>query len=83
MSNLNLGIIGNCSFAALVNTRGRIVWASLPHFDGDPFFGSLLHEPALDDPEARGFYEKCGYRVIGQLDEYPPGGSFYWMRKDL
>lgn len=33
--------------------------------------------------QARGFYEKCGYRVIGQLDEYPPGGSFYWMRKDL
>ena len=21
--------------------------------------------------QARGFYEKCGYRVIGQLDEYP------------
>ncbi|MDH4045395.1 MAG: glycoside hydrolase family 15 protein, partial [Gemmatimonadota bacterium] len=57
MSNLNLAIIGNCSFAALVNTHGRIVWAPFPHFDGDPFFGSLLHEPALDDPEARGFYE--------------------------
>ena len=33
--------------------------------------------------QARGFYEKCGYRVVGQLDEYPPAGSFYWMRKDF
>jgi ribosomal protein S18 acetylase RimI-like enzyme len=33
--------------------------------------------------QARGFYEKCGYRVVGQLDDYPPGQSFYWMQKDL
>jgi len=33
--------------------------------------------------QARGFYEKCGYQVIGRLDQYPPGGSFFWMRKDF
>jgi N-acylglucosamine-6-phosphate 2-epimerase len=33
--------------------------------------------------QARGFYEKCGYRVIGALEGYPPGGTFYWLRKDF
>ena len=32
--------------------------------------------------QARGFYEKLGYRVIGALEGYPPGEAFYWMRKD-
>ena len=35
------------------------------------------------DFQARGFYEKLGYRVVGQLDDYPPGQIFYWMRKDF
>jgi GNAT superfamily N-acetyltransferase len=33
--------------------------------------------------QARGFYEKCGYKVVGRLDEYPPGKSFFWMQKEL
>jgi ribosomal protein S18 acetylase RimI-like enzyme len=33
--------------------------------------------------QARGFYEKLGYRVIGVLEDYPPGDGLYWMRKDL
>ena len=33
--------------------------------------------------QARAFYEKYGYRVVGQLDDYPPGEVFYWMRKDM
>ena len=32
---------------------------------------------------AQGFYEKLGYEVVGQMSDYPPGESFYWMRKDL
>ena len=32
--------------------------------------------------QARGFYERQGFRIIGQLDDYPPGYAFYWMRKD-
>lgn len=35
------------------------------------------------DFQARGFYEKLGYRVVGALEEYPPGSALYWMRKDL
>lgn len=33
--------------------------------------------------QAHGFYQKCGYRVVGQLDDFPPGETFYWMRKDF
>jgi GNAT superfamily N-acetyltransferase len=32
--------------------------------------------------QARGFYEKEGYRVVGELEDYPPGETFHWMRKD-
>jgi GH15 family glucan-1,4-alpha-glucosidase len=42
MSDLELALIGNCSFGALIDARARLVWACLPHFDGDPFFCSLL-----------------------------------------
>ncbi len=54
MSNLELGMVGNGSFSALVDRRSRIVWSCLPRFDGDPVFSSLLQ----DDPEPpHGFYE--------------------------
>jgi len=33
--------------------------------------------------QARGFYEKEGYRVVGEMAGYPPGVVYYWMRKDL
>ncbi len=33
--------------------------------------------------QARGFYEKEGYQVVGELEDYPPGETFYWMRKDI
>lgn len=33
--------------------------------------------------QARGFYEKQGYRVVGALEDYPPGNAMFWMRKDL
>ncbi len=53
MSSLELGIIGNCQVAALVDRRARIVWCCLPQFDSNPAFCSLLD---VDEPE-RGFYE--------------------------
>jgi len=31
----------------------------------------------------RGFYEKNGFRIVGQLDDYPPGQIRYTLRKDL
>jgi GNAT superfamily N-acetyltransferase len=33
--------------------------------------------------QARGFYEKQGYYVTGRLEDYPPGSTYYWMRKDF
>lgn len=31
------------------------------------------------DFQALGFYEKRGYRVFGQLDDYPPGHTRYFL----
>jgi GH15 family glucan-1,4-alpha-glucosidase len=52
--SLNLGVIGNCQVAALIDRLGRYVWSCLPRLDGDPVFCSLLR----DDPqeEQRGFF---------------------------
>ena len=41
-ANLDLGVIGNGSFGALVDARARVVWSCLPAFDGDPAFCALL-----------------------------------------
>jgi GH15 family glucan-1,4-alpha-glucosidase len=39
---LDLGVIGNGSFGALVDKQARVVWSCLPAFDGDPAFCALL-----------------------------------------
>jgi GNAT superfamily N-acetyltransferase len=33
--------------------------------------------------QARGFYEKLGYACFGQLTDYPPGFSRFFMQKPL
>ena len=33
--------------------------------------------------QARGFYEKLGYQLFGQLEDCPPGFSRYFMQKKL
>lgn len=43
-NNLNLGMIGNCAFSALVDDQARMVWCCLPRFDGDPVFNALLDD---------------------------------------
>ena len=40
--SLNLGVIGNCAYTALIDDLGSIVWNCLPRFDGDPVFNALL-----------------------------------------
>jgi GNAT superfamily N-acetyltransferase len=30
-----------------------------------------------------GFYQHLGYQIVGQLEDYPEGHSYYWLRKDL
>jgi GH15 family glucan-1,4-alpha-glucosidase len=41
-NTLDLGLVGNGSFGALLDGRGRVVWSCLPAFDGDPAFCALL-----------------------------------------
>ena len=55
MPNLDLAVIGNCAYSALVDMRGRIVWSCLPRFDGDPVFCSLLDDGGAD--VAAGFFD--------------------------
>jgi GH15 family glucan-1,4-alpha-glucosidase len=40
--SLELGVIGNCSFSALIDRHARIVWSCMPRFDADPVFNALL-----------------------------------------
>ncbi|MDX1480194.1 MAG: glycoside hydrolase family 15 protein [Woeseiaceae bacterium] len=42
MSDLNLGVIGNCQIAALIDGDATVVWSCLPQFDSDPAFCRLL-----------------------------------------
>ncbi|MFW8635133.1 glycoside hydrolase family 15 protein [Cribrihabitans pelagius] len=50
----NLGLIGNCSIAGLVDDRGELVWLCLPRFDGVPVFHSLLGQ-GTGEPGGGGF----------------------------
>ena len=33
--------------------------------------------------QARGFYEKLGYSLFGELENFPSGDSYFFMRKEL
>jgi GH15 family glucan-1,4-alpha-glucosidase len=60
MSDLNLGVIGNCQIASLIDSKGVMVWTCLPQFDGDPAFCRLLRSD-------QGF-EQPGYYAIELKD---------------
>ncbi len=47
--SLDLAVVGNCSWAGLVDARGRLVWACLPRFDSDPLFPALVDAAPDDD----------------------------------
>jgi GH15 family glucan-1,4-alpha-glucosidase len=47
MSSLDLGVIGNCAIASLIDRSGRHVWHGVGRLDGDPVFNALL---GGDDP---------------------------------
>ena len=44
MRTLDLGVIGNCNIAALIDGRGNVVWSCFPRLDGDAVFHTLLNE---------------------------------------
>ncbi|MFC5373552.1 glycoside hydrolase family 15 protein [Brevundimonas faecalis] len=62
--NLDLAPIGNCSVSALVDRRGRFVWACAPRIDGDPVFSALMDG---DEPD-HGFWavELEGVQTVEQ-----------------
>lgn len=51
VASLDLGVIGNCSIAALIDRRARIVWGCFPRFDRDPVFCSLI-DNGIEDGNA-------------------------------
>ena len=53
MNSLELGAIGNCSIAALIDGVGTLVWGCFPRMDGDAVFSALLNDaPTAHDPRA-------------------------------
>ena len=64
MSTLELGVIGNCSIASLIDRKGRHVWHGIGRLDGDPVFNALL---GGDDPQG-GFMDVvvAGAKEIGR-----------------
>jgi len=68
VSTLDLGIIGNCGIAALVDRKASIVWCCLPRFDKDPVFHSLLGSPE----------EAPGEGVLGvEMDDFVSSEQSY------
>lgn len=51
--NLDLALIGNCIYSALIEPTGRISWSCLPSYDGDPMFCRLIN----DDNGEGGFFD--------------------------
>jgi GH15 family glucan-1,4-alpha-glucosidase len=56
--NLQLGVVGNCAVAALVDQTGSIVWFCYPRLDGDPVLCALLD--ARPHPEGTFAIELAG-----------------------
>ena len=67
MSSLNLGVIGNCTFGALVDDAARIVWCCLPRFDADPVFCSLIDD---DVNAGAGFFAIELLGAAGSVQRY-------------
>ena len=60
-----MGIIGNCSYIAYINTQADVKWMCVPKFDSSFIFGSLLDEkkgghfyvqPAVENYENTQYY---------------------------
>ncbi len=64
-NSLQLGMIGNCGYSALIDQQSRIVWCCLPRFDGDPVFNALL------DPSENGSLWAF------ELEDYDRSEQFY------
>jgi hypothetical protein len=60
--------IGNGTFAAAMDQRGRCVWCCLDHFGGDPIFNSL----ANNNSSETGFFDIAADNFVSCTQEYVP-----------
>ena len=49
MKQMDLGVVGNCAVASLIDAEARHVWFCFPRLDGDPLFNALVNGT---EPEA-------------------------------
>jgi GH15 family glucan-1,4-alpha-glucosidase len=56
-NNLDLALVGNCIYSALIEPTGRITWSCLPSYDGDPMFCRLLNNDNGGDGAEGGFFD--------------------------
>lgn len=54
--DLDLAVIGNCAYSALIDRNGQIVWSCFPRLDGDPIFCSLVKRTTLATSDV-GFFD--------------------------
>ena len=62
---LDLAVIGNGRIAALVNTKGQLVWWCFPRFDSDPVFSRLV-----SGDEEKGFADVVLDRMVDAKSSY-------------
>ncbi|CCG40673.1 glycoside hydrolase family 15 protein [Magnetospirillum molischianum] len=55
MSSLDLGIIGNCTIAAMIDAKASLVWGCFPRLDGDAVFQALLNGAVPGESGEGGF----------------------------
>lgn len=72
MTTLDLGMIGNCSFAALIDSRANLVWCCLPRFDGDPVFNALINGDAVDRDDGDGLMAVDLKGLVRSSQHYVP-----------
>lgn len=61
----DMGVIGNCSYLAYIDTRADVKWMCMPRFDSSFLFGSLLDE------------EKGGHFSIRPTDPSATSRQYY------
>jgi GH15 family glucan-1,4-alpha-glucosidase len=74
-STLELGVIGNCSYSALIDRHARIVWCCLPRFDSEPVFNALL-----DPTEAGSLWSFEVENQVRSEQEYVPNTAILRTR---
>ncbi|VUD41228.1 Trehalase [Thalassocella blandensis] len=65
--DLELGVIGNCTYGALIDRQAEVVWACMPRFDAEPIFSALL---GGNEEDIQGTFAI-------QLEDYSHSDQFY------